>query len=537
MENNMENKENPGLEFVRKRGNILILFEKLTQLPLLIGTIIFTIVAGTAMDPQLIIFAVFIAMSPLMQLVKYAFTYYTITDNQLIVESGILNKKRIEIPLRSITAVDLTQNILYQIFNTYKIKVDNGSQAKDAINAAEVKFALKADLAFLFKQLVENDVSEREDSSSPSELLQRQSDNNITSPVDKTLLPTVISSPLDFLQLGLLESKLIYIISLFPVISVAAYILGIIGIAPSAEDIGKAFENIFAALPISLVIFIIIVVLFIGGLVFSISRAILTFFGFQISADSKKIYIEYGLLTKRKYTLQKEKISGIVLRQNLLMRFFHQYKVDVLVIGYGDKSDEEVKQQPILFPIANKKKIQEIVEKLMPEFAGNYYEEYISKERESAGLPTNSRAFRYFFYNSGFVLSTMILIGSIILAVINMPLYFGDIVTVYSSWVVLVPALLIECLVVGSMIMQYFNTRMLPGKRITTIQSGGYHRSIVVIKTSSIENITAIASRWKHRRGFASIQMGYVAPLHTSKIVVKNRELGEFETLESVLDM
>jgi len=345
----------------------------------------------------------------------------------------------------------------------------------------------------------------------------------------------------------LLESKLIYIVSLFPVLSVGAYILGSIGVAPSGEEVGKTFENIFAAFPIGLVIFIVIAVLFIGGLVFSIIRAIMTFFGFQISADSKKIYIQYGLLTKRKYTLQKDKISGIVLRQNLLMRFFHQYQVDVLVIGYGDKSDAEIKQQPILFPIANKKKIQEIVEKLMPEFAGNYYEDYISEKHTSkentskvltsTGSATNPRAFRYFFYNSGLIFSTIILTASIILAVINMPLYFGDITTIYSSWILLVPALLIECLVVGSLVMQYFNTKMLPGKAITTIQSGGYHRSIVVLKTSCIENITAIASRWKHRRGFASIQLGYVAPLRTSKIVVKNRELGEFETLESVLEM
>ncbi|MHB1483808.1 MAG: PH domain-containing protein [Saccharofermentanales bacterium] len=530
MENNMENQENSGLEFVRKRGNILILFEKLSQLPLLIGTIIFTIVAGAAMDPQLIIFAVFIAMSPLMQLVKYAFTYYTITDNQLIVESGIWNKKRIEIPLRSITTVDLTQNVLYQIFKTYKIKVDNGSQTKDAVNAAEVKFALKEDLAFLFKQLVENDVSESEDLNSVNENL--KTDINSSEP-----LTTVISNPLDFLQLGLLESKLIYIIGLFPVVSVAAYILGSIGISPSAEEIGKTFENIFTAIPIGLVIFIGIAVLYFGGMVFSIFRTIKTFFGFQISADSKKIYIEYGLLTKRKYTLQKDKISGIVLRQNLLMRFFHKYKVDVLVIGYGDKSDDEVKQQPILFPIANKRKIQEIVEKIMPEFAGNYYEDYTSKESISAGPSTNSRALRYFFYNAGLVFSTLILIGSIILAVIDVQSYYDDIDNIYAVLIMFVPALLLECLVVGSIILQYFNTRMLPGKRITTIQSGGYHRSIVVLKTSCIENITAIASRWKHNKGFASIQLGYIAPLRTSKMVVKNRELVEFETLESVLEM
>jgi len=571
------------LEFAHKRGNILILFEKLTQLPLLIGTILFSIYAGTKMDFQLVSAAAFIAISPLLQLVKFAFTYYTISEGQLIVESGIWNKKRVEIPLRSITTVDLTQNILYQIFKTYKIKVDNGSQSKNTVNAAEVQFALKADLAFQFKQLVESDSSPKEEidsfpkkesesdgqvftgtsgdpgakrtegtnaenrqgESSPgimekvntNQYTKGSSASRLAGPMEP--LPTIVSSPLDFLQLGLLESKLVYILSLIPVLSAAAYFIGSLGFAPGEEEIATVMENLFSVVPIGLALFLGIVILFVCGLVFSIFRAIMTFFGFQISADSAKIYIEYGLLTKRKYTLQKEKISGIVLRQNLLMRLFHQYQVEVLVIGYGDKSDEEVKQQPILFPIATKKKIEEIVEKIIPEFSGGYY------TGEETGKPTSPRAFRYFFYQSGFVFSTIVLIGCVVFTFLSasFPIYIGLAGTAgtwmkgFIHFAPLATGILLEALTIGSILLQFSNTRMVSGSKIITIQSGGYHRTVTVLKTSSIESITAIASRWKIKRRFASIQLGYVAPLRISKIMVRNREIVEFETLEGFLEM
>lgn len=563
MDKQQESITGTGLEFERKRGNILILFEKLTQLPLLIATILFTIYAGTNMDYNLIFGAAFVALSPLMQLIKYAFTYYTITDDQLIVESGIWNKKRIEIPLRSITTVDLTQNVLYQVFKTYKIKVDNGSQAKEAANAAEVQFALKADLAFLFKRLVEKDLTEQNenrnvglnareneiqkdykeevfDESSRKTSKTIAEDSGFSRYVKKDPLPTVKSSPFDFVQLGLLESKLIYIISLFPVLSVVAYILGSIGAMPSEEDALAVAENLFTVFPAGLVIFIFIAILFIGGMVFSVVRSIMTFFGFQISADSKKIYIDYGLLTKRKYTLQKDKISGIVLKQNLLMRIFHKYQIDVIVIGYGDKSDQEVKQQPILFPIATKSKVKEIVETLLPEFKGDYYAESVT----GIGPATKRKAFRYFFYQSGFVLATLFLIGSIlaVYAIGQFDLSNGVIDTdeVFIINIIragiLVLGILIESLTIVSIIMQYSNTGMLSGNEIVTIQAGGFHRNITVLKTSCVESITAIASRWKHRRGFSSIRLGYVAPLRTSKIVVRNRSIQEFEDLEEVLD-
>jgi uncharacterized membrane protein YdbT with pleckstrin-like domain len=579
------------MNFERKRGNILELFDKVSQLPLLIISIVVAIYAGTSMSGELLTPAVIIAITPLIKLIKYLFTYYSIIDDQLIVESGIFNKKRVAIPLRSITAVDMTQNILYQIFKTYKIKIDNGSQVKGTVNGAEVEFALKEDLAFQFKRLVEKDtLSETENdlvsnSKLSSEMIgmaneyvstgkdeianesaitedfilpydQESLAGQIPTPglsssannssaaghikdyarPDRTTgkaMPTISSSPLDFIILGLLEQKAGYIIGLFPIVSLIAYVLGTIGMTPSEESVNTMLETFFSSGPILILILLALIALLIGATIMAIIRSIITFFGFRLSADSDKIHIEFGLLTKKKFTLPKEKINGIALKQNMLMRIFDRYQMEIMVIGYGDKSDQQVKQQPILFPIASKSKIKEIVETLLPDFEGEYYSE--EKGKPEAG--TSPKALRYFFINPGFFITTILFIESLITIFFEMPLYINEIMSINAWWIFVPLTTLIEIAVVASIYLQYRNTRIHPTPKNITVISGGYHRKISVIKTSSVESITAIASKWKRRRGFASIRLGYVAPVLNSKILVRNRALVDFKDLENVLEM
>lgn len=579
------------MNFERRRGNILELFDKISQLPLLIISIVVAIYAGTSLDMNLVTPAIFIAISPFIKLIKYLFTYYTVTDSQLIIESGILNKKRTEIPLRSITAVDLTQNVIYQIFKTYKIKIDNGSQARGAVNDAEVEFALKEDLAFLFKKLVEKDAHSKSGeeidtdgylaSEEDSLANERRASEDLISAADQAqfaghasnaeqtasadkmtaaqytsstdsiasarqtkdfarpdrarekTMPAINSSPLDFIILGLLEQKMGYIIGLFPIISIIAYALAMIGMTPSEESVNNILETFFSSGPILILILIAVVVLVAGATVLAIVRSIITFFGFRLSADSDKIHIEFGLLTKKKFTLPKEKINGITLRQNMLMRFFGRYQMEIMVIGYGDKSDQQVRQQPILFPIANKRRIKEIVETLLPDFEGEYY----SEEKGGLAGGTSPKAFIYFFVNPGFLISTVMLILSLLTIFLELPLYFNETIATNASWIFVPVAALIEIAAFISIYLQYKNTRILPTPKNITIVSGGYQRKVSVIKTSSVESITAISNKWKHRNGFASIKLGYVAPLVSSKIFVRNRALAEFKALENVLEM
>lgn len=528
------------MEFERKRGSILILFDKLTQLPLLIATLIYGIYAGSQMDYNMVAGTAFIALSPLIQLMKYLFTYYTISDGRLITESGLFNKKRQEIPLNTITTVDLTQNILYQIFKTYKIKIDNGSQARGAVNSAEVQFALKAGMALQFKELIEKGFSSGETEPAAEADLQSAAVSDggsettgVPAAAGAPPVHSVQSSPLDFVMLGLLESKLPYLLTLFPVISVIFYALASIGLAPEEDEIFRVMESILTGVSAGAIITAIIAVTLVSSSIISIMRAVITFMGFRLSADPLKIYIEYGLINKKSFSFPKDKINGIILHQNIFMRIFRRYQMELIVIGYGDRSDKEVKQQPILFPIASKKKIAEIVETLLPDFKGEYY----NGPDHAYGQATRSGALVYFFLRPGFFLATALFIASIFTITANIPLYYSETDFFYLAWIAVPLALIIEAASIGSIIMQYRNTRICSGALNITSIDGGYHRRITVIRSASVESVTAAGSRWKLRRGYASIRLAYIAPIYASKIIVRNRTLDEFEELTSSLEM
>lgn len=537
------------MKFEHQRGSILILFEKLTQLPLLIATVIVTVVAGAGMDYQLVSWGVVVAISPFFQLIKYLFTYYTVRDGQLIIESGVLNRKRVEIPLRTVTTVDLTQNILFQLFRTYKIKVDNGSQARGAANAPEVKFALKEAMAYQFKNLVEE---YRENAGTTDELnatagktaVENETTGKNETAADKKQSgipryqsPTVTTSPLDYFLLGILESNAVFLLGLVPVITVFPF-LSDMGFLPEAESVEKFMEQILASYSAGLIVIVLLLALFLSGTVLSVFRSVFTYFGFEITADPAKIHISYGLLTKRKYTLQKDKINGIVLKQNLLMRLFRRYRMEVLVIGYGDKSDEEAKQNPVFFPIASRKKVAEIMGALLPEFAGDYCAyDGESRGKEPRFCPrSDNKALRYFFIRPGFVVSTVLFIGSVVSLFFDTKLYFGTSFSILGGGILFAIAGMIEGAAAVSAVLQYLNSGISANPDIVTIVTGGYHRKITVIRTSAVESVTAHASRWKRRRGFVSIRLGYIAPLYHSITCVRNRRAAEVTALESVLD-
>jgi len=474
------------MEFKHKRGSILILFNKISQIPIIILSIIVSIVIFKTFDFEGLVPTLFIVFSPLAGVVRYFTTYYTLEEGHLIVETGVFNRKRKEIPFRVITTVDLSQNILYQLFNTYKIKIDNASQTNDTINKAEVELALKADEAFMFKQIVTQNTTK--------EIVFEENAN------------VVKVSPKDFIKLGLLQSKFAYFFIIAS--TVGPLVAVIVSLVTGSDNIEKLFFSILSKTSLINIIVGTVIFLYLTALGWSIVNSLYTYFNFSISANNDSLKIEYGLFNKKKFTLKKSKINGIILKQNLLMRLFKCYTAEILVIGYGDNSDGEAHEQAIIYPIASMSKIKSIIKELLPEF-----------ELEQDTSKPKSKSLKYFFFNFGFVVASMILIGS---------LFTKNIIPIAIAGV-------IELFAACSIVLQYFNSGIMSSERNIVISFGGFHKNIAIVKTASVENITASGSILKRKQGFVSIRVGFVAPLRASKITALNRTIDEFEELEAVI--
>ena len=474
------------MEFKHVRGNVLILFDKVTQLPLLGAVVIAGLFIAKNFDPEILISVLFLALSPLWGIAKYVSTYYTIEEGHLIVETGIVNKKRMEIPLRAITTVDLSQNILYQLFKTYRIKVDNASQTNDTMDKAEVRLALKADRAFEFRRmLAQNAVSETSEAENIHEIR---------------------ASLQEFIKLGLLQSKIMFFFAggpiAVPVIGAAA------ALATGSKNFNELMDRMFEGTSAGIAVFALAAFFYLVALGISLIKSLFTYYNFKIVGSTDTIKIEYGLLNKKKFTLQKGRINGVLLKQNLLMRAFKYYTAEILVIGYGDSSDDDVQEQAILYPVASREEIESITNKLLPEFQLKYTMQ-----------GPDRKAKRYFFYRPGFITALLIFITA---------LFVKNVIFIALAGGILVIAAI-------SVLLQYLNAGIFCGENNVILSSGGYRKTVAIIKTAGIESITAKGSISKRKKGIVSIKLGFVAPLRAANITALNLPAEQYKILEKVI--
>ena len=256
----------------------------------------------------------------------------------------------------------------------------------------------------------------------------------------------------------------------------------------------------------------IIIIVYLIAVVMSIVKAVIKYYAFSVWADEDTLKVQYGLLNKKSFSLQKSKINGIILKQSFLMRVFKLYSAEVIVIGYGDKSEEGGTEKAIIFPIAKKEKIKEIVNSVLPEYSLDY--SLCKPER---------KAIRYFFFNPLFIFAVICVIGAVTTAIL------------ITNYIVMALALVFLAFSVAHAIQKYINAGISVGESNVVLSAGAFSKRVAIIKTKSIESITASGSIFKRRKGFVSIRLGFVAPLRVSNISSLNLPLDQFDLLEGVL--
>ena len=63
---------------------------------------------------------------------------------------------------------------------------------------------------------------------------------------------------------------------------------------------------------------------------------VVRYFGFQVMDNGEALKIEYGLLTKKRYTIQKKKISGFSYHQSFLMKRLKTGTLQLYAIGTAE---------------------------------------------------------------------------------------------------------------------------------------------------------------------------------------------------------
>ncbi|MDO4546373.1 MAG: PH domain-containing protein [Bacillota bacterium] len=518
--------------FGPQRGSAFTIFDKFAStfgLPIAVVLLALIFRNIDALLQNGIVLAV-VLITPVVRFLSYLFTYYSIDEEKFHVKSGLLNKKNLEIPLDRITTVDFTQNLIFQWAGVYSITVDNASNY-GGNGQGKVQLALKKADAVRVKALLLSKKEEASQTRPVERWVSADPLGNVAgesgmmadvrletyseSPIDDSGETTVVPAR-NILIMGALQSKGNAVAQVISILAVLGSMGNIIldrelGVEDRLVDAILGIPGIGIAAGI-LILFILL------STVLGAAFAFIKYYGFRIRNGEESIFIEYGLFTKKSYSLLKEKISGVEFVQSLPMRFFKVGYLNVLAVGYGDMESQE---KAMMYPLIGAQAADEFVIGYIPEM----------KEAKEYERPLGG-SLRYFFFCPRFFMM-LVLVAAAVVAELLFDVTSLCPFDLSWAWILLA---LFGVLTVLSVVAEYGNTAVSAGKETVHFVSGGFTKFRTIIKTEKIESVSDRANALKRRRGIVSIKMGILAPAFDSVKQVRNMHLQAFENIKNVIE-
>ena len=496
--------------FGPKRAHVMFIFENFIKD---FGIFLIALVAFLFIrDIQILLDNVFIVVialfGPISRLIRFFFTRYTIDGERLLVESGWLKKEKLEIPLATISSVDMTQNLLFQLTHVYALQVENaGSIGGDSDGS--VKLILGRDDADLAKRL----------------LLSKRMGAAAAETADDMMVPdaalpqeeksqTMRASAGEVATMCVFQIKWIVIaVQMFAYVGLIAGYADQYFLGENQDSTEMLVEYLVKFAPVAIVGMILGTYLF--SVLISAAAGFVKYYNFRVTNREDSLRIEYGLFTRKSHTLMKEKISGIQFQQSLFMRIMKKGTLQIFVTGYGGMDDNKQEETVLLYPIVEEKKIYPFINWILPGQAE--MPEY--ENAPARGLP-------YFFICVRFIFSVILCVGLIAVPV-------GGSADIISA----IAGVLILLIAVGSVLMEYRTSAVATGESMVTMRYGGYRKHIVMLTRDKLEYVEDSASELKRRRrNLSTLKVGVLAPAGMSSHRVRNVDISVFNNVKEKLN-
>ncbi|WP_010295547.1 PH domain-containing protein [Clostridium senegalense] len=403
------------------------------------------------------------ALMIIYSIIKWRRTVFYIKDNILVLKTGVITLSKQEIPLSKITTVDTQQNIINRILNVSTLKVDSGAVGE---GKSELRVTIKTNLANKYKDaLLENKVES---------IKIKDNYDNIIKATKK-----------DIFIYGLTKNKLGWVFGLYVFLSqfldfISEKIINSVG--DSAHEIFLGVQGTISGksiiVTIILILFSTILIYIIVALIATLLE-IIRYNDFKLYKNNKKVNIEYGFFTKKKYSLSHNKIQGLKLKQNFIQQFTGLYTIEGIIVGYGDMEDKIA----MIFPIANKNQKDRIIKNIFDdlEFEGDFKK---PKKRE----------IRRFIVKR--LLITIIITSTICYFIpkIDYKVKIG-VVVILALW-----QIILGCL-------NYKNTSIGLDENVIVMSSGSRTKITHLIKQKSVQSITKSETLFQRYSGVCDLNV------------------------------
>ncbi|MDF0720216.1 PH domain-containing protein [Kaistella sp. PBT33-4] len=269
-----------------------------------------------------------LAVMFLVSYLQYRNFSYSISEQtgELIINSGIINRKKVSIEKNKIQEVNINQPLIHRLLNIYKLEIDSpGSDRKEVtVNAISLKNARDLKHYLMGYQTLATDVLATASTSAPG----------VDSP---ELIKISVAS---LIKYGLTAN---YLKSFLGLIGIMIYVgQGALEFfrEQSLEEFitGSASQHINTALlhqvPV-VALFFLVFILFILGIAVNLVTNLVIYYGMKITKGGERLSLEYGLLNTKNAIISKSKVQMVTEIQNFL-----QKKVNVLQLRVSQISGE-----------------------------------------------------------------------------------------------------------------------------------------------------------------------------------------------------
>ena len=306
---------------------------------------------------------------------------YEVRDGALIYTKGIINKEAKNINLENIQSIDMSSNIMYQVFNLLSVDIN--------LVGGKIRIKpLKKEVALNLIDIL-RDLKRDEDTSVVHENTEEEIQREILRLSVKDLAFYGLLRVRFFAALGLILALNDKIRDVFKIIfDNEAYFDELL--QKNAESVAGNITALF----IIIGIFMILVV--IGSIIFTIVK----YYNFLLTTKDHNLLCKYGLLTKKSLVIDIDRIQSVKLIYPLRYRFFGLAKLSVETLTNNVSEDlSEQKSTIDVLPLVKKDFVQNFVKNNL----GIAIEYYDSLESEKIQQRARIAMYRWSLFNCSFL--------------------------------------------------------------------------------------------------------------------------------------
>lgn len=363
-----------------------------------IGTIVLLIIAITA-------------LVLLIQWWSYKHLYFTVTETEFSLYSGIFNKKQVHIPYERIQSVDEVASLLQRVFGVCNVSIDTaGGSANKSVS---VPYLTKAQAEWLRRELFMRRAQVLSSANAAQGMQANKSaeqgiDSNAVSSNAVPGTGNILDAPAEVwndvrgafggceidtghttYEYGLSNGELL-LTGFSNNTGFVLVILGIVGtltsllstvfdiFEPSDAMVDSALDATFAVFSQGNVLISGVIAFVVGCVILWVLSALgtcVSFGGFKARRKGSRIEVEYGLLKHQYQGVDISRVQSVVIKQTFIRRLFGYGEVS---LGKIDSASEQSgnngkSAQPagtlVIHPFVKMDRVPEILAGMVPEFA------------------------------------------------------------------------------------------------------------------------------------------------------------------------